>query len=257
MQQEWPAEDYAIGSYIQATIADRYLAQLPIKHSDTILDVGCGNGAFSKKILQQVPAGGVLGIDPSASMLKLADNVCAEFPNFRTQQLDVCKMTFSAQFDGVVSFWCLQWVPDIVQAFENMYAALKPQGFFFTLFPSGDDAFISSFKAVKAAGIFPELETFIAPVDYSKFTNLGARLAKKFGKNIEVLRLPQKLLLPSFDVFRKFINGIGFYQGQIAVDKIKEINEAMVAAFTQECVEKYQGRPEFNCSIYLVKGKKG
>ena len=51
-KQEWPANEYAIGSYIQATVADRYLDRLQINPDDTVLDIGCGNGIYSQKILE-------------------------------------------------------------------------------------------------------------------------------------------------------------------------------------------------------------
>jgi len=52
--QEWPAKDYAIGSYIQSSVADNYLHCLKIKPNDKVLDIGCGNGTYSRKILEKV-----------------------------------------------------------------------------------------------------------------------------------------------------------------------------------------------------------
>lgn len=50
-RREWPANDYAIGSYIQATVAEEYLSYLKVNPTDKILDIGCGNGAFTKIFL--------------------------------------------------------------------------------------------------------------------------------------------------------------------------------------------------------------
>lgn len=50
-RREWPANDYAIGSYIQATVAEEYLPYLNMKPADKVLDIGCGNGAFTKTFL--------------------------------------------------------------------------------------------------------------------------------------------------------------------------------------------------------------
>lgn len=52
------------------------------------------------------------------------------------------------------------------------------------------------------------------------------------------------------------MNGIAFYQGQIADKEIKEINEAMVRYYEKECTNKYQGEYQFNFTIYLVTGEK-
>lgn len=152
-RREWPANDYAIGSYIQATVAEEYLPYLNMKPADKVLDIGCGNGAFTKNILMKVPQGSVLGIDASENMLHLAQDVSKEYPNFSVQKADVLTMDFHLQFDYVVSFWCLQWAcANIQKAFLNIVNALKPGGKFLTLFPAGDDPFIMSYYALKNQG---------------------------------------------------------------------------------------------------------
>ena len=102
------------------------------------MDIGCGNGEFSKRILQKVPKGSVLGIDASDNMLALATKVTKEYPNFTVEKADVLSMQFKSQFDYVVSFWCLQWSKDIYKAFENIYQALKSGGKILTILPTGD-----------------------------------------------------------------------------------------------------------------------
>ena len=128
--QEWPAAEYAIGSFIQATVAEPYLQQLRIQPKDKVLDIGCGDGNFSKYILAKVPQGSLLGIDASENMLKLAKEVTRTYPNFSTQQANVLTMNFKEQFDYIVSFWCLQWSKDPRRAFEHIFDALKKGGNF-------------------------------------------------------------------------------------------------------------------------------
>ena len=165
--QEWPAAAYAIGSYIQATIAEPYLNRLTMQATDQVLDVGCGNASFSKKILDKLPQGSLLGIDASENMVKLAKEVELIYPNFSTQQANVLTMNFKEQFDYIVSFWCLQWSQDIHHAFTNIIQALKKGGKFLTLFPVGDDPYIMSYYALKESLKFPSLNNFKAPVDYN------------------------------------------------------------------------------------------
>lgn len=253
---EWPADNYAIGSYIQATVADDYLEQLALKPGDEVLDIGCGNGEYSQKILQKIPEGKLLGIDSSENMLTLARNIAAQHPHFSVQKADVLSMDFKEQFDYIVSFWCLQWTNDIHRAYENIFLALKPSAQLFTLFPTGDDPFMTSYQAVQASGQFPALESFHPPVDYRKFRNLESNISDIPWGRLSVERHQKSILLPSLDTFRKFVNGIGFYQGQIPADKIPVINEAMVKAFAKDCQNKYQGEYRFNFTIYLVRGEK-
>lgn len=255
LNNEWPAEDYAIGSYIQATVADRFLPDLQLQPNARILDVGCGNGAYSRKILAKVPQGSVLGVDASNNMLHLAKEVMTDYPNFSVQNKDVLDLSFADSFDGVVSFWCLQWISDIRKAFDNMIHALKPGGTLFTLFPAGDDPFITSYYAIRDSGQLPFLKNFKSPIDYSRLDNLAQKLKSIPCKQLKVDLYKQSITLPSLEIFRKFIYGIAFYQGQLTDKEIKQANEAMIQYYDEQCQKKYQGIYKFEFSIYLVTGE--
>ncbi|MDI1353203.1 MAG: class I SAM-dependent methyltransferase, partial [bacterium] len=229
--QEWPAKEYAIGSYIQNSVADKYFNRLKIKPTDKILDVGCGTGGYTQKIISKVPQGSVLGIDTSLNMLHIAEGLCQNHPNFTTKKLDVLNMHFAASFDYIVSFWCLQWTKNIQLAFTNMTHALTKKGKIFAIFPVGDDPFINGHLALKKTNAFPCLKHFKEPVDYSLFDNLAEQLEAIPKIQLQVELRKQSIILPSLDVYRKFVNGIGFYQGQIPDPEIKQINEALTQYF--------------------------
>ena len=141
LTHEWPANEYAIGSYIQATVAEEYLSRIIFKPQDNVLDIGCGDGSFSIKILDKIPHGHLLGIDRSENMLELARKKIKNYPHFSVKNMDLLDINFTEKFDYVVSFWCLQWCLDLEKAFSNIYRALKPGGKMMTLFPNGDDPF--------------------------------------------------------------------------------------------------------------------
>lgn len=254
--QEWPANDYAIGSYIQATIAEQYLRLLNPSQNSRVLDLGCGDGKFTKKILDKLPNGSVLGIDGSDNMLQLASEVARTYPNFSLQKADVLGINYKDAFDAIVSFWCLQWVRDMPKAMENIYNALKPDGKVLLLFPAGDDPYILGYYALKESGAFPVLSNFVPPVDYTRFTNLGNQLKQIPFKELEINRYTHSLVLPSLDTYEKFVKGIAFYQGQVPASEIEAINAALVKRFNEECQKKYQGEFVFELSIYLVTGRK-
>jgi ubiquinone/menaquinone biosynthesis C-methylase UbiE len=253
--QEWPANEYAIGSFIQATIGETYLDRLDMKPTDKVMDLGCGDGGFTRNLLEKVPQGSVLGVDASANMLALAKNLCHDYPNFALKQADVLSMDFHSQFDYIVSFWCLQWVQDIQKAFTNILSALKPGGKVLAIFPTGDDPFMSGYHAVKNSGEFPSLSQFIPPVDYDRLSNLPDKLNTIPNSHLLVRKCPHSLVLPSLDAYRKFVNGIAFYQGQVPAQEIPLINEAMVKYFEMTCKKHYQGAWRFDLTIYLVTGE--
>ncbi|GGI93603.1 class I SAM-dependent methyltransferase [Legionella impletisoli] len=254
--KEWPAEDYAIGSYIQATVALRYLNQLTIQSQDGVLDIGCGDGSFSLKILEKFPMASFIGLDASENMLILARKNAKSFPQAQFIKGDITEMTFSERFNYVVSFWCLQWTHNILLAFQNIFDALKPGGKLLTIFPTGDDAFMTTFLEVKKSRQFPELETFVSPVNYKQLEDLGDQLEPLPFRTLKVERHHQSLTLPSLDTFRKFVRGVSFYQGQISPDIIPQIQEAMVNVFAEESKKKYQGELRFEFSNYCVTGEK-
>lgn len=256
--QEWPAEDYAVGAWIQATVADKYLPDIKIKADAKVLDVGCGDGAYTRKVLDKVPQGSVVGIDASNNMLALALKLQKKYPGFSVHHADVCAMTLPPEFDYAVSFWCLQWASDIKRALRNIAAALKPRGQLFAIFPSGDDLFINIFYALKREGRFKSLDHFQAPVDFSRMDNLEEKLAVLSFSSLHVELVKHKLVLPSLDIYRKFVNGLAFYQyqQQISDAEIKIINEAMVEYFDHYCKVNYKGAYEFHFSTWIIRAIK-
>ena len=253
---EWPASDYAIGSYIQETIADQYLPYLSITSDDHILDVGCGDGSYSTKIIGRIPNGAFLGLDRSENMLQLAREKIAYYPNMSVQQSDVLAMDFNEQFDYILSFWCLQWCPDLAKAYSNMYRSLKNGGKLFTIIPAGDDPLLTSFQVIKASGDFPSLNHFELPVDFKKIAELPNIIASYPFKKAKVENKKHSILLPSLDTFRKFVKGLAFFHDQIPYDEISILNEALVKAYDVECQEKHQGQYRFNMAVYVVTAEK-
>jgi len=72
----------------------------------------------------------------------------------------------------------------------------------------------------------------------------------------ELLLCEQSVELPSLDIFRKFIYGISFYQGQVPTDRINDINEAMVKVFEEQCNREHEGKLIFNIRFYVARGEK-
>ena len=253
---EWPAQSYVHGSYIQSTVADYYLDRLNIKPTDRVLDVGCGDGSFSTKILQRLPKGSMVGIDRSENMLALAREKSAQYPQWSVELFDVLDIHYKEEFDYVVSFWCLQWCPDLHKALNNIYGALKKGGQFLILLPKGDDPFIGTYETVKLSGKFPILENFVPLMNYKKIHELPQIISQIPFNKVHIETPKQSMVLPSLDVFRKFVNGIAFYSTQVPEAQIPLINEAMVNAFNIECQKKYRGEYRFDFSIYLLSGEK-
>lgn len=122
----WDGDHYRNRSEWQfrvATIALNYI-ELPSKAK--VLDIGCGDGRFTKFLANRIPEGEVIGLDPSPSMLAAAQaNVSS---NLSFVQGDAVSLPFNNQFDRIMAFNSLHWVSEIVTALEQIRKALKPQG---------------------------------------------------------------------------------------------------------------------------------
>jgi SAM-dependent methyltransferase len=99
------------------------LALLAPQPGERILDVGCGTGHLTSEIAR---AGAqVLGTDRSAAMIARArDN----FPGLPFETLDVCDLSYHAEFDAIFSNAVLHWVQPPESAAAAMSRALKPGG---------------------------------------------------------------------------------------------------------------------------------
>jgi len=127
---EWHASDYNRQSSLQQVMAEEQLGRLTLSGDERVLDVGCGDGKITAEIAARVPRGSVLGVDPSHDMIAFAQSRFAtpDHANLRFQVADARRMPYRNEFDLVVSFNALHWVPEQEAALESIRAALKPTG---------------------------------------------------------------------------------------------------------------------------------
>jgi trans-aconitate 2-methyltransferase len=127
---EWNASEYAQISALQASMAEEVLSLLDLKGTERILDIGCGNGKTTAEIAARVPAGAVVGVDASAGMITFAGahRDPALPPNLQFAVADARHLPYHHEFDLVVSFNALHWIPEQSQALQSIRSAIKPDG---------------------------------------------------------------------------------------------------------------------------------
>jgi trans-aconitate methyltransferase len=120
---KWDAADYAkVGAFV-AELGGAALDLLDPQPGERILDIGCGEGTLTKKIVGRGAT--VLGIDNSPEMI-----AAARSNGIDAVLLDVADMTFSAEFDAAFSNATLHWVLEKEQAARAIFRALKAGGRF-------------------------------------------------------------------------------------------------------------------------------
>lgn len=92
----------------------------------TILDLGCGDGALTQMLHQNLKAKETLGIDSSKDMLKQAFQLKDKGLEFR--QEDISHFKTDQSFDLIFSNAALQWVPEHYQLFKKLKSYLTECG---------------------------------------------------------------------------------------------------------------------------------
>ena len=120
---KWNAADYArVGGFV-AALGAAALDLLDPQPGERILDVGCGEGTLTRKIVERGAT--VLGIDNSPEMVE-----AARAGGIDALQLDAADMQFFAEFDAAFSNAALHWVIEKEQAARAIFRALRPGGRF-------------------------------------------------------------------------------------------------------------------------------
>lgn len=148
MAIKWDASDYAKNSQGQFRWAMDNVGKLALQGSESVLDVGCGDGKITAEIAKLVPHGRVLGIDRSADMIALATE-SIRHPNVAFAVLDAQSLDLDGEFDAVFSNSAIHWMPNPKAVVDGIARALKPAGRIF-LSMGGRGTASSGFKALRA-----------------------------------------------------------------------------------------------------------
>lgn len=120
---KWDAGDYArVGGFV-AELGGAALDLLDPKPGERILDVGCGEGTLTRKIIERGAT--VTGIDNSLEMVR-----AAHANGVDALVVDAADIQFDSEFDAAFSNAVLHWVLDKEAAARGIFRALKPGGRF-------------------------------------------------------------------------------------------------------------------------------
>jgi trans-aconitate methyltransferase len=120
------ARHYRQNSSVQYALAEDLLVCHDFRTDERILDMGCGDGRISVELAKRVPEGHVTGVDPSETMLRLAQDQPLENLNFVQGSAE--DFQASEGFDLITAFSCLHWVRAADQGIRNLSEQLLPGG---------------------------------------------------------------------------------------------------------------------------------
>ena len=123
--QTWNTTAYATNGRFVADLASGVVDLLAPQPGETILDLGCGDGALTEKLAATGAI--VTGVDSSPTMV-----AAARLRNLNIDHHNAADLPYENQFDAIFSNAALHWLPAAKQplVLASIYRALKPGGRF-------------------------------------------------------------------------------------------------------------------------------
>ena len=181
---KWDPADYAkVGGFV-AELGQAALELLDPQPGEHILDVGCGDGTLTVKLVERGAT--VTGIDNSLEMIGAARE-----KGLDARLMDAADMKFSESFDAAFSNATLHWVLDKERAARAIWFALKLGGRFAgemggegnlaMLREALDEELIVRGYAppVEASNWYASPEEFAAVYETAGFRDIDARLIER------------------------------------------------------------------------------
>lgn len=168
--QRWNPEQYAENARFVSDLGMPVVELLSPQLGERILDLGCGDGALTIKLLNFGCE--VVGVDSSPEMVAAARAL-----GFDARVMDGQTLQFENEFDAVFSNAALHWMKEPQAVIDGVWRALKPGGRFVGEF-GGDGNVSAIVTAIKSALTSRGLAVsspwfFPRPEEYRKLLEAG------------------------------------------------------------------------------------
>jgi trans-aconitate methyltransferase len=121
--QTWDPANYARHARFVSDLGAQAVELLAPQPGDRILDLGCGDGALSKKLVDLGCE--VVAVDSSAPQIEAARKLGLD-----ARVMSAETLPFSAEFDAVFSNAVLHWIKSADLMIAGVYRSLRPGGRF-------------------------------------------------------------------------------------------------------------------------------
>ena len=143
----WDPVQYTKFADLRGRPADELLARSPANAPLHVFDLGCGNGAVTRRLRRRWPAARITGIDSSAEMLAGAQELD---PTIAWREADIATWAPSHPVAVIFSNAALQWLPDHARFFPRLLGFLSPGGCLAVQMPRNHQA--PSHRLIREAG---------------------------------------------------------------------------------------------------------
>ena len=151
MSMKWDAKGYTQNFKFVHQYGEEVLNLLEIKEGMRVLDLGCGNGALTKKLA--LLGAEIIGMDASEDMLEVAR---VNYPELTFIQGDATSFTLDKPVDVIFSNAVFHWIENQEALLENVANALNVSGYLvceFGGYGNGETIHSSLAKAFEKRGL--------------------------------------------------------------------------------------------------------
>jgi trans-aconitate 2-methyltransferase len=123
---DWDAETYDRVSDPQLGWGLEVLDRLELRGDEAVLDAGAGSGRVTERLIDRLPAGEVIALDGSPSMIEKAREALGDRASYMV--MDLAELELDDPVDVVFSTATFHWVTDHDNLFRRIHASLVPGG---------------------------------------------------------------------------------------------------------------------------------
>lgn len=220
--QTWDPADYARNARFVSELGSPVMELLAPQPGERILDLGCGDGALTKKLVDLGCE--VVAVDSSPPQIEAARKLGLDAHVMSAEALP-----FREEFDAVFSNAVLHWIKRADPMIAAVYRALRPEGRFVA--ECGGDGCVHTIKtalvqALERRGINGEARVpwyFPTPADYA------GRLERPGFRVDSIALIPRPTPLPGDVIGWLETFAQSFLHGLSAVERAEYLQEVRAA----------------------------
>ncbi|MCT4593539.1 MAG: malonyl-ACP O-methyltransferase BioC [Anaeromicrobium sp.] len=175
------AKDYDKYANVQKLMGDKLVNLVHKKNVQSILEIGCGTGYVTKKLVNDFPSASITALDLAPGMIEYAqERINSDKVNFICG--DIESMDLEGKYDLIISNATFQWFNNLKDTVDKLHNLLTPHGIIlFSTF--GENTFFELRETfLKASN---ELE--IDPILPSQNFFSKESLERELHRNLEII----------------------------------------------------------------------
>ncbi|WP_319204234.1 malonyl-ACP O-methyltransferase BioC [uncultured Ilyobacter sp.] len=212
------------------------------KKEYNILEVGCGTGIFSEKILKRFPNSKIDLLDISPAMVETAKDKLGDSPKLNFIVDDVENYSPEKKYDLIFSNATFQWIDDQKRLFSHLYSLLD----------YGGKIAFSTFGNKTYFELRESLSTLDPELKYSqKFVKLD-EVIEVVNKDYRILAADEDFFIENFENVMDFLKSIKGIGSNSALSNKRNFTREKFRALDKIYRDKFGDKNNINVTNHLI-----